>query len=368
VDKIDGSAWGENTPENMAPPLRQFFNRKDSIVTRISSWFKKWQNPVPTYEGKTLHQWSNDLRKSSNLVDPQLSVLSPFRVLNRFLSDPALSRPCFTPAEEASGFTDPAAMRAYGEPVEKLCSMGTASVSALTKITRDSCPLMRATSLAILARIGPEARPAIPAIVKAMEKDRVFTVRLCATKALGLIGCASAIPALQQVLKDDHVGGAAADAIERIRNTNEQRLPRDSKAIPSGRTGEEQKGVLLRFSCPGCGKKLTAHPAARGKKVKCTKCGQTLTIPPVKKTGEILPKIVRMLQEVPQAHEPFMLTCECGLRLPVSTPDSIEPGKCPKCGAAWSETTQLVFCPFCSTQNPYFSRVFANGSPTFCKP
>ena len=28
----------------------------------------------------------------------------------------------------------------------------------------------------------------------------------------------------------------------------------------------------------------------------------------------------------------------------------------------------LVFCPFCSTQNPYFSRVFANGSPTFCKP
>src|SRR5271157_4960751 len=29
---------------------------------------------------------------------------------------------------------------------------------------------------------------------------------------------------------------------------------------------------------------------------------------------------------------------------------------------------KLVFCPFCSTQNPYFSRVFANGSPTFCKP
>jgi len=29
---------------------------------------------------------------------------------------------------------------------------------------------------------------------------------------------------------------------------------------------------------------------------------------------------------------------------------------------------KLVFCPFCSTQNPCFSRVFANGSPTSCKP
>ena len=29
---------------------------------------------------------------------------------------------------------------------------------------------------------------------------------------------------------------------------------------------------------------------------------------------------------------------------------------------------ELDFCPFCSTQNPYFSRVFANGGPTFCKP
>ena len=30
-------------------------------------------------------------------------------------------------------------------------------------------------------------------------------------------------------------------------------------------------------------------------------------------------------------------------------------------------TTKLDFCPFCSTQNPHFFRVFANGSPTFCK-
>src|SRR5208337_4695923 len=30
--------------------------------------------------------------------------------------------------------------------------------------------------------------------------------------------------------------------------------------------------------------------------------------------------------------------------------------------------SKLDFCPFCSTQNPYFSRVFANGGPTFCKP
>jgi len=29
---------------------------------------------------------------------------------------------------------------------------------------------------------------------------------------------------------------------------------------------------------------------------------------------------------------------------------------------------ELDFCPFCSTQYPYFSRVFANGSATFCKP
>src|SRR5271157_3067092 len=36
--------------------------------------------------------------------------------------------------------------------------------------------------------------------------------------------------------------------------------------------------------------------------------------------------------------------------------------------SSFKRRAQLDFCPFCSTQNPYFSRVFANGGPTFCKP
>jgi adenylate cyclase len=69
-----------------------------------------------------------------------------------------------------------------------------------------------------LESIGPEAAPAVPALIQAL-KDREGVVRQRAAIALGVIGPAAqdALPALQEAAKWDPVRPAAEEAIRKIR-------------------------------------------------------------------------------------------------------------------------------------------------------
>ena len=55
-----------------------------------------------------------------------------------------------------------------------------------------------------------------------------------------------------------------------------QRVERQSKS-PDGGSAESEPAV--RFSCPQCGKPITAPPGSRGKSARCPKCKTSLTIP-----------------------------------------------------------------------------------------
>ncbi len=71
-----------------------------------------------------------------------------------------------------------------------------------------------------LGRIGPEAKAAVPALIKALVDDPRNTVRSHAAQALGQIGpeAKAAVPALIEALKDENenVRNAADGALRKI--------------------------------------------------------------------------------------------------------------------------------------------------------
>ena len=87
-----------------------------------------------------------------------------------------------------------------------------------------------------LAEVGPAAEPAVPDLVRALEKDE--SVQIYAAEALGKIGpgAASALPALRKLLdhKEADVREAAQEAISAIEAkpaTNKQVVASSSRLL-----------------------------------------------------------------------------------------------------------------------------------------
>jgi HEAT repeat protein len=74
-----------------------------------------------------------------------------------------------------------------------------------------------------LARLGPEAEPAVPALIRATKDDSEF-VRFFAIEALGAIGPQAkvAVPMLTPLLADRNLGlrASARNALAHIEGTN----------------------------------------------------------------------------------------------------------------------------------------------------
>lgn len=73
--------------------------------------------------------------------------------------------------------------------------------------------IVRATSLSILAQLGEKAKPAVPAVKKAL-KDKAFNVRLQAVLAAGAIGplAKDTVPEMIEIMRDDDTGFLEAQA------------------------------------------------------------------------------------------------------------------------------------------------------------
>ncbi len=87
--------------------------------------------------------------------------------------------------------------RAVGKAMK---AIGAAAVPQLAGALRSGVPKARFHAAAALARLGPEAAPAVSALVEALEGDSDYSVRSNAAAALGAIGpaAASALPALRR--------------------------------------------------------------------------------------------------------------------------------------------------------------------------
>jgi HEAT repeat protein len=113
-----------------------------------------------------------------------------------------------------------------------LARQGKRAVPALAEALRDPDPERRRQAIWVLRDIGPEARPATPALVAALaDAGEVYGVSIpdCARAALGQIGPAarSAVPALTRNLRapDAHTRFMAADALVRITGRTRRYLP-----------------------------------------------------------------------------------------------------------------------------------------------
>lgn len=87
-------------------------------------------------------------------------------------------------------------------------------IPALTKALSDPDPAVRANAASALGEIGPEAKSAVPGLVKLFSEDGIINVRTNAANALRKIGpeAKSAVPALIKLLSedsDDEVRGLA---------------------------------------------------------------------------------------------------------------------------------------------------------------
>jgi len=78
------------------------------------------------------------------------------------------------------------------------------------KLLKDRNPRAREEATVVLAKMGPDARPAIPDLIETLKDDE-FLVRLNAAGALGKIGPA-AVPALIETLKKGKPRQQAAKA------------------------------------------------------------------------------------------------------------------------------------------------------------
>ena len=102
---------------------------------------------------------------------------------------------------------------------EALGKIGVAGRQALIEALKDTEPWLFVVAADALAKIGPDAKAAVPALIEAV-KDNVESVRSRAAYTLGKIGpeAKAAVPALIEVLKDENenVRRNAAEALRII--------------------------------------------------------------------------------------------------------------------------------------------------------
>ena len=78
VDRIDGGAWGENTPAHMAPSLKRFLRPGGGLLSRFVRWINQGIADGKEYHGKTLAQWAADYKKLAE-AERSLSKKEGFR-------------------------------------------------------------------------------------------------------------------------------------------------------------------------------------------------------------------------------------------------------------------------------------------------
>jgi HEAT repeat protein len=88
------------------------------------------------------------------------------------------------------------------------CVAGAAQAADVTKLVADlknTDSDVRRAAAKELAEMGPDAKPAAPALLDALKKDKDLFVRRFAAQALGEVGAdpKTAVPALAAVLKED---------------------------------------------------------------------------------------------------------------------------------------------------------------------
>lgn len=92
-----------------------------------------------------------------------------------------------------------------------------AAVPALTEALKNRDPDLREEAAKALGHIGPDAKTAVPVLIRAL-KDKVDGVRRDAVVALGCIGpdAKAAVPELAEALKDEDgcMGRRVAEAIK----------------------------------------------------------------------------------------------------------------------------------------------------------
>ncbi len=88
----------------------------------------------------------------------------------------------------------------------------------IDSLRQDSSSSVRYSVASALGKIGAGARAAVPALIETLQHDRSEAPRREAAKALGLIGDANAVPALQAALadKEQDVRKAAAAALGQL--------------------------------------------------------------------------------------------------------------------------------------------------------
>lgn len=91
------------------------------------------------------------------------------------------------------------------QAVESLVSVGEPAVLALTQATARDSNRLRENSAVVIGKIGPEAKPAIPALLRLLNGDLYPEVRRQAALALGSIGAdpVTCIPPIFEALEDE---------------------------------------------------------------------------------------------------------------------------------------------------------------------
>lgn len=86
-----------------------------------------------------------------------------------------------------------------GSAAGALANIGPSALPPLIHALKDDNPCLRYAASVALGDMGPEARPAVPSLIKILEKDSDDAVRFQVSRTLGDIGSADAIPALQKL-------------------------------------------------------------------------------------------------------------------------------------------------------------------------
>jgi len=198
----------------------------------------------PVYRGVALPTYLRELRRASADRTPPL-----LRAIGSFGEDAA---PAANDAAKALANSDPKIRTAAAWALSQMGRAATPAATALAGTLSDSNASVRSLSAVALRAIGPQAVAAIPGLVKALDdpsayvralaadslgnigpgakstvatlmkhllapNEQVFVMRSMAA-ALGNIGSADALPALQEALKMPRVIYTAEEAIHKIKH------------------------------------------------------------------------------------------------------------------------------------------------------
>jgi len=159
----------------------------------------------PSYKGKTVDQWIEELKKETaqNRVIP----FGATSALEKMGPAAEAAIPALIEALENEKITT----SERGDAAFALGGIGKAAVPSLIETLKRGDKIARAWAAYALNRIGPDAKSAVSALVGALG-DEWWSARENAAIALGRIGpdAKSAVSALEEALKDEN---------ERVRET-----------------------------------------------------------------------------------------------------------------------------------------------------